>query len=115
MNEDIFCGIDWSKINAELEAERNERIARETSAEWNSKDRPLHQRHSAQRWSTDAERSAWKQEAAAEIAPLAEQKVNDFHDFVDNLTDEDIAMLDRMTRETDRQDDYDSRSEGGWM
>ena len=66
------------------------------------------------RWSTDEQREQWKQEAAAAIAPLAERKVAEYHDFIDALTPEQIAQLDAMTRETDRQDDYDSRSEGGW-
>lgn len=65
-------------------------------------------------WSTPAARAAVVQEAAAQIAPLAEAKHTEFTGYVDGLTPEQIAQMERMTQETSRAEDYDSRSECGW-
>jgi hypothetical protein len=39
----------------------------------------------AERWSTDAERASWKQEAAAAIIPLADDKAEAFDRYMHSL------------------------------
>lgn len=50
-------------------------------------------------WSTPSERGQWKQEAAAQIAPLAEAKHTEFRKHIDGLTPEQQAMLEAHNTE----------------
>lgn len=47
-------------------------------------------------------------------AALGDEMVAEFHRYLSELNDDEIAALEAMTAETARADDYDSHTEGHW-
>ena len=69
----------------------------------------------AQRWSTDADRAAWKREAAAGIKPLAEAQVARYHKhYLDNPQEQEALDAFFVDCAPDDDDESDPPTPEAW-